>query len=375
MFMCAHAVNDGFMWIMPPLLPMIREYFHLTYGEAGALLTLFRFFGDVFQAPAAYLVHLAPVSGILVAGLLWSSVGMFLSCFSPSYVILLWLSSLSGIGRSTYHPLAVTMLSRLFDKRTFGRVIGFHLAGSGIGMVAAPFLVGFLVASFSWRIPLQVWSLLGVLVSLALYHFLKHEKNNFQAGKKALAWPFVSRSLVIYLAAASIWALAQSGVTAFLPLFLVDRREFSAEKAAMMYGVISFAGLICKPLLGALMDRMGRRKPVVISGYVMGSLSILILALFETSWVVYLAILLMGLFVTGHAGLADTFMVEMVPSQRREETLGFIYTLRMGIGAVSPFLVGLLSESTGLTASFLYMAGVGGLAILVMSFAPEKPAE
>jgi len=65
----------------------------------------------------------------------------------------------------------------------------------------------------------------------------------------------------------------------------------------------------------------------------------------------------------------------MVPSQRREETLGFIYTLRMGIGAVSPFLVGVLSESTGLTVSFLYMAGVGGLAILVMSFAPEKPAE
>jgi hypothetical protein len=37
-------------------------------------------------------------------------------------------------------------------------------------------------------------------------------------------------------------------------------------------------------------------------------------------------------------------MIELIPSHRREETLGFMYTLRMGIASISPFIVGFLSE-------------------------------
>ena len=359
MFMLAHAVNDGFAWLLPPLLPVIREYFNLSYSESGLILTSYRFFGSIFQAPAGYLIHLAPISTILVSGFLWCSVGMFLASFSPGYGSLLWLSSISGIGRSTYHPLAVTVLSRIFEKKTFGRVMGFHLSGSGTGMVAAPFLVGLLVMNFSWRLPLQVWSALGMMVGLGLYFFLKHEMHTFQAPKKALAWPFISRPLLIFLAAASIWAIAQSGITAFLPLYLVDERGFSAESAALLYGIISFVGLISKPLVGALMDWMGRRKPVVIGGYILGGLAMLAVATVKADWMLYVSVALLGLFVTGHSGLADTFMIEMIPSHRREETLGFIYTSRMGIGAISPILVGLTSQYTSLHLSFIFMAVLG----------------
>ena len=34
-FMVAHGVNDGFLWIIPPLLPAIREHFQLSYTEMG----------------------------------------------------------------------------------------------------------------------------------------------------------------------------------------------------------------------------------------------------------------------------------------------------------------------------------------------------
>jgi len=44
MFMVAHAVNDGFAWLIPPLLPAVREHFLLSYTEVGALYTFFNFF-------------------------------------------------------------------------------------------------------------------------------------------------------------------------------------------------------------------------------------------------------------------------------------------------------------------------------------------
>lgn len=374
-FMIAHGVNDGFGWIIPPLLPVIREYFNLSYTEMGAFFTLYRFFGNIFQAPAAYLVHLAPISFILVGGLLWSSVGMFLATLSTSYGKLLWISAVSGIGRSPYHPLAVTTLSRIFGRESLGRAMALHLSGSSAGMVIAPFMVGLLLSRYSWQLPIQIWSALGVLAGLNLFFFLRHQKGNLQPKSKSLSWPFFSRSLGIYLVAVSTWGISQSGLMAFLPLFLVDHRGFSTGKAAATFGIMALAGTFCRPFVGALMDRMGRRKPVIIGGFVISSLSILTISTIDTLWVLYGAIVLLGTFGSGQSGLADTLMIEMIPSQRREETLGTVYTVRMGIASMSPVLVGFASERISLDNSFLILAGVGGLAALFLSLAKEKPVE
>lgn len=375
MFMVAHAVNDGFGWIIPPLFPAIREYFSLSYTEMGAFYTLYQLFGSVFQAPVAYLVHLAPISAILVGGLLCSSVGMLLASLSYSYGALVWISAISGIGRSTYHPLAVTMLSRIFGRDSFGRAMGLHLSGSSAGMVVAPLLVGLLLSCYSWRLPLQVWSALGIVVGLSLFFFLRHHRQDLQPENKSLGWPFFSRSLGIYLLAVCTWGVAQRGLVAFLPLFLVDYRQFSTGAAAATFGIMSFSGTVCRPFFGALMDRMGRRKPVVIGGFIVASISMLTIATIHNLWALYPAIVLLGIFGSGHTGLADTFMIEMIPSHRREETLGFHYTVRMGIASLSPVAVGWTSERISLSNSYLILALVAGLSAVLLSLAEERPME
>jgi MFS family permease len=292
---------------------------------------------------------------------------MFLASFSTSYFSLLWITALSGIGRSTYHPLAVSILSRIFGRDTLGRAMGLHLSGSGMGMVLAPLLVGVLLTRFSWRLPLQVWS--------GLVFFLQHSQQAVNPQRRSLHWPFISRPLIIYLIGSSVWGLAQGGVMAFAALFLVDQRNFQPETAAATYGLMSLAGLICRPFLGALMDRMGRRKPVIIAGYIISAFSILGLVLITRQWLLYGPLILLGIFGTGHSGLADTFMIESIPSKRREETLGFVYTFRMGISSFSPLLIGLLSEWITIQSAFLALSAMAVAAALVFSRAEENPQE
>jgi predicted MFS family arabinose efflux permease len=372
MLMLAHAVNDGFEWVIPPLLPAIREHFQLSYTEMGAFTTFFRFFGNLLQAPAAYLVRLAPASTILVGGLLWSSVGMFLASFSASYAVLVWASAVSGIGRSTYHPLAVSMISRIFGKELLGRAIGLHLASSAIGQMVAPLLVVLLVGIYGWRVPLQVWSCLGVVAGLSLFAFLRRRKIDFQAKGKAWHWPFVSRPLGIYLLAMSVWGITQSGMTTFLPLFLVDRHGFSIAKSAAVYGLISLAGALCRPLLGALMDWMGRRKPVIHAGFIISGVAIVGLTAAQSSWLVYLCVVMLGIFLAGHSGLADTFMVELIPPHRREETIGFAFTPRMGTAAAAPILVGFFSERIGMNEVFWILGLISMASAGILSLAKER---
>jgi MFS family permease len=162
---------------------------------------------------------------------------------------------------------------------------------------------------------------------------------------------------------------------AFLPLFLVDHRRFSAEAAAATFGIMSFSGTVCRPFFGALTDWMGRRKPVVIGGFIMASISILTIAMSDNLLMLYSAIVSLGIFGSGHTGLADTFLIEMIPSHRREETLGFYYTTRMGIASLSPLMVGWASERISLPHCFLSLALVAGLSALLLSFAQERPVE
>ena len=38
-FMLAHAANDGFLALFPPLLPLIWEHFDLNYIQLGGVMT------------------------------------------------------------------------------------------------------------------------------------------------------------------------------------------------------------------------------------------------------------------------------------------------------------------------------------------------
>ncbi len=371
--MIAHAINDGFRWVIPPLLPAIRDHFHISYAELGLFYTLFEITGDALQAPAAYLVYFLSPTIIITGGLLWASLWMFFASLSSTYGVLLWISVASGAGRATYHPLAMSILSRTFPKESLGRVVALHLSGSSIGQMVAPFLVGLLLSHFGWRFPLQIWSVLGLLISVALFFSIRSQKENYQIQAKTPRLPFFSRSIGIYLIGVSLWGIAQTGLNTFLPLFLVDCRGFNPKKAAIVYGMMSLSGIIFRPFMGALMDWMGRRKPVVIGGFIVTGLSILVLIKTETPWFMYLSLVLLGIFGTGHAGLSDTLMIEMIPSHRCEETLGFVYTVRMGIASLSPIIVGYVSGLIGLNNAFLIMASVPICTASILALTVEKP--
>jgi hypothetical protein len=75
----------------------------------------------------------------------------------------------------------------------------------------------------------------------------------------------------------------------------------------------------------------------------------------------------------GQAGLADTFMIESIPSLRREETLGVVYTFRMGIAAISPLLIGVLAELVGIEKAFLGLSVLPWVAAGIILPADEKP--
>jgi len=116
-------------------------------------------------------------------------------------------------------------------------------------------------------------------------------------------------------------------------------------------------------LWGALSDRQGKRKPLLLMGLVGQGIMYLIMPYVPNIWLLYLARFIEGSFSIAVVSMLMTMALDMAPRAKRGMTLG-IFTLGMLIGnAVGAPLGGVLSDRLGYDVPFV----LGGVLLLTMS--------
>jgi MFS family permease len=371
-FMLAHSANDGYNALFPPLLPLIRDHFNLSYTQLGGFLSLFRFFGNYLQIPAGYLSHFISSSTIIASGLLWLSIGVLLASFAKSYWGLTFSLSLAGIGRATYHPLSFSLLSKIFPKEILGRIVGLHMAASSAAHLICPFLVILLANRYGWYWPIRVWTTYGIVVAFIMLGVMKKNKEKEKKPKgKALKLPFISSSLVLYILFRMGWGIARNGMNVFLPLFLIEEANFSIKDATLFYMAQYVIHLFARPLVGAFSDKMGKRKPVIIVECILCCILFLCLTIFKTKLALLMIILAIGLFAGTMPVVGHTYALELIPREHRDRTMGFFFTLSTSITTFSPLIVGFIADYFGLLQSFIILTAIIGISTILLFFTKE----
>jgi MFS family permease len=131
-------------------------------------------------------------------------------------------------------------------------------------------------------------------------------------------------------------------------------------------------------LCGALSDRIGRR-PVVLAGLLLGTLSILpvyagLLHFSDQPLLIFALLLLPVLAVALVTGPQTALLSELFPARTRYTAVGLPHNLAAGwIGGLSPYMVALIADKTGSSLAGLgYPFGLLLLALVVGYFAlPE----
>jgi MFS family permease len=338
----------------------------------GGFLSLFRFFGSVLQIPVGYLAHFIPSSTIMVSGLLWVSTGMLLATFAGSYWMLASAFSCAGIGRASYHPLSFSLLSRISPRKRLGRIMGLHMGASSTAHLIAPFLIILLADRFAWYWPIRLWCLYGIVAAFILLVVLRRQigKERKVEGK-ALRLPYISSSLVLYCLFIICWAIARNGMSTFLPLFLVEKAHFSINVATMYYIAMYLIEVMTRPMIGAFSDKVGKRKPVIMGECVLFGILFLSLTVFQTKLVLLVIILGIGLFAGTIPVVGQTYAIEMIPSEQRERTLGFVFTIMTATTTFTPLIVGFLADYFGLMQSFIILPLLIGVGMFFLFFTRE----
>jgi MFS family permease len=161
-----------------------------------------------------------------------------------------------------------------------------------------------------------------------------------------------------------------SSVHSYLPLFLVDRHGIAPEYAGIVVGLVAGAGIVGAPLGGALSDRLGRKKVILLSLSLAGPLLFVVIQAPANIWLL-LSLAIYGAIISTRMPAMESLIADVVPPQRRATVLGAYYLMGQETAGVITPVVGSLIDLGSPDSVFIGLA-VGLCIVSVIALAFRK---
>ena len=105
--------------------------------------------------------------------------------------------------------------------------------------------------------------------------------------------------------------------------------------AGLFLGMLTYASALSAPVTGALADRMGKRRMLLITSLAIACFSVAY-ALSRNYWLPLVLVFFHGLFWSGLLSASSAYMTEVIPESRRAEGIGYWGMSTMLATAVAP---------------------------------------
>jgi len=345
-----HLMSHFYVLVLPPLYPVLKEEFGVSYAELGLTATAYAILTGLAQTPVGFLVDRIGGRRLLVGGLIAMGLAIAAIGFSSSFWAVVLLYGLAGLANTVFHPANYAILSASIPRERIGRAFSIHTFVGHIGWAIAPGIVIALTALWNWRTAMVVTGLASVAIA-ALIEWqraaLREERASTAASGAAspsirdgialLFSPAILLAFVFFvLIAMGFGALRQFAVSALVVGWDLPLATANAVLSGFLIG--SPIGIL---IGGLYVDRMKQPALMAAGGFVVGAAATLAVG----SLPLPIAGLTVTLAVAGLcAGMVqparDLMLRRMTPEGSAGKVFGFATTgLGFG-GAVMPPLFG-----------------------------------
>jgi MFS family permease len=342
----AHALHDGLTDTLYLLLPLWQAQFALSYAAIGILRALYAGAMAGFQVPVAKAAQRVGGARLLAAGTAVAAIAYLFLGASSSVAMLAVALVLGGIGSSTQHPIASSLVAAAYDgPRSRGALGTYNFAGD-LGKMALPSMTACLIAVISWRSTASVIGLIGLLGAGGILLSLRTVP--LASAVRAPSWPdqaegrdrnnkLLGTGFPLLLTIGVIDSATRMGFLTFLPFLLLSKGAGLSEIGVALTLVFA-GGAAGKLVCGFLGARLGVLPTVLITeGATAGG----ILALLPLPIGAALALLpVIGVALNGTSSVLYGTVPDLVTADRRETAFGVFYTGTIGAGALSPAIYG-----------------------------------
>jgi MFS family permease len=378
---------DGMDFMIYPLvIGTIIALWKVDPGAAGLAGTVTLLSSAVGGWLGGYLADRIGRVRTLQFTIIWFSVFSLVCALAQSFDQLLIARAILGLGFGGEWAAGAVLMGEAIRPQYRGRAVGSVQSGWevgwGLAVAAQAILYSVFPPETAWRWMFAVGALPALLVFYLRRYVTEPEiaaatrVKQTAAGDHPQLWEIFSGPILKTTILASLMATGCQGgyyaVTFWVPRFLTTERKLSIVSstgylAALIIG--SFAGY----LVGAwLADRIGRRNLFLI--FSLGAIGVVLLytQLPLTNEVLWVLGFPLGFFASGYFSGVGAFLTELYPTSLRGSGQGFCYNFGRGIGALFPYLVGTLSNTTTLANAIAIFAVAAYSVFFLAAFAlPE----
>jgi SHS family lactate transporter-like MFS transporter len=361
------------------ILKDIASDFHVKVTEVSLAITLTlvaRPFGAFVFGRLADRFGRKPILQIDVA--VYSLLAVA-SAFSPNLWVLLALRFLFGFAMGGEWGIGASLALETIPVKSRGVVSGILQEGYPVGFFLAS-LANLALPYIGWRGMLM----LGVLPAVLILFIRRHvpespaweaERKAGRAGRTSFVAAMKGRwPLLLYaVALMTCFNFFSHGSQDIYPTFLRVQHRFDAATVTALTMVLNVGAVLGGLIFGALSERIGRRKAIVLAALL--ALPVIPLWAFSaTPLMLGLGAFLIQIAVQGAWGVVPVHLNELSPPEARGAFPGFAYQLGNLIAAANATIQAGIAESHGNNYA-LALALVCGIVAVTLSlvtwFGPE----
>ncbi len=362
-----HLAVDFASGSIPALLPFFALEFDLSYTATAVLMLAVLLSSSVVQPLFGLWSDRRGAMWLLPSGVAVAGVGTGLAAAAPSYVVVVSLVFVAGIGVAAYHPEGAKFAAFASGKKRASGMSYFNIGGN-TGYALGPIVVTPLVVWLGLRgglvamIPVLVVAVL-VLRALPALHRIAPDGS----GRHAPRGEDDVRAMWLLSVVIGLRSVAWFGLLTFVPLWIVAGGGSEAEGGREL-SLMLVSGAIGTLVLGPVADRIGYRRLLLVT---QAALPILIVVFVGVGGVAgTIALMLVGLCVVGTFGVTMVLGQLYLPRHVGVAS-GLSVGLSMGLGGIAAVALGTVADAIDLETALYVGAAAPAIGCIFCLLLPR----
>jgi sugar phosphate permease len=353
------------------IIPMGDE-FNLSTSQTGLLISIFFVSYSLMQPIGGWMTDKFGARVMITVALFSWSLFTLATGFAWSFVSLLLVRFLFGLGEGPFYPASMSTIRDNFPLNERGRANSFFLSAQNVGGILGTALAASLVVAFGWRGMFTIAGIMGILVSFAFWFILKPQeiRGNKEGTQKRNKVP-----LRLLLKIDNIWKLISFkflsniinyGLISWMPIYLVKEKGVDIVAAGGLMALPYVVGFLMFNVSGWVLDKYmaGREKYLAAAGALLSAIFLYLMSK-ATSVAIFITYLTLNSVALAFFGtVLYTIVIKYAPKELTGSASGLVTFAGQIAGAVSPVAIGviisLFNGSYNAAFWFLVIAALAG---------------
>ncbi|MBI2179623.1 MAG: MFS transporter [Deltaproteobacteria bacterium] len=343
---CSNLTPSMMVAALGIALPEIRQTFSLSEIEAGSLFSVMMIVAAVTSGIAGRLADRFGPKTVLIAGLSLLALGFGGAGISGQGILFFSCLALTGIGYGFTPPSQYAIMSDLLPHR---RGLGASLVSVayGIGGAVGAVLASRVAAAFGWRAAFVTVAAIATTIMLLQLYWIRNTQRITTAARSgsfrdALSFPILILALAEFAGGSVFWSCA-----AWTPTLLRSAKALTLQETGWVMGVLSLANMLGAFSLGALSDKLGRKRVIILSALPAAAAAFVVFYWLTSAVGIALGILVFGILKATVPALVVALAQEAAPAGSPGSASGIIMSLHYTSGVLAPLIAAQLITGTG----------------------------